>query len=64
MDTTKKNPDVKNDNWKEQKGKLKAKYPKLTESDLHFEEGKKDDMLKKLQTKLGITKEDLNKVIA
>ncbi len=63
MDTTKKTPEVKNDDWKVQKGKLKSKYPSLTDSDLHFEQGKKEDMLKRVQTKLGITKGELSKVI-
>jgi uncharacterized protein YjbJ (UPF0337 family) len=63
MDTTKKTPEVRIDNWKEQKGKLKSKYPILTDSDLHFEQGKKDEMFKNVQTKLGITKDELFKII-
>lgn len=46
-------------NWNEQKGKLKQKFAKLTDNDLMFEEGKKDEMLGKLQIKLGKTKEEL-----
>lgn len=66
METVKKPQNVQNvkkDNWTEQKGKLKAKFPKLTDADLQFEQGKKEDMLKKVQTKLGVTKEELSKVI-
>ena len=51
-------------NWNEQKGKLKQKFAKLTDDDLMFEEGKKDEMLGKLQIKLGKTKEELHKIIA
>ncbi len=51
-------------NWNEQKGKLKAKFATLTDNDLQFEEGKKDEMLGKLQTKLGKSKEELNAIIA
>jgi uncharacterized protein YjbJ (UPF0337 family) len=51
-------------NWNEQKGKLKQKFAVLTDNDLLFEEGKKDEMLGKLQVKLGKTKEDLNAIIA
>ena len=40
-------------NWNEQKGKLKKKFAVLTDNDLMFEEGKKDEMLGKLQIKLG-----------
>ena len=50
--------------WNEQKGKLKQKFATLTDKDLLFEEGKKDEMLGKLQIKLGKTKEELNKIIA
>ncbi|OFX25669.1 MAG: general stress protein CsbD [Bacteroidetes bacterium GWA2_31_9] len=50
--------------WKEQKGKLKQKFAFLTDNDLMFEEGKKDEMLGKLQIKLGKSMEELNKVIS
>lgn len=56
------NPDVKG-NWNEQKGKLKKKFPALTDSDLTFESGKKDEMFGRLQTKLGKTKDELHKLI-
>lgn len=32
-------------NWNEQKGRLKQKFAKLTDDDLMFEEGKKDEMI-------------------
>ena len=50
-------------NWNEQKGKLKQKFAKLTDDDLMFEEGKKDEMLGKLQINLGKTKEELHKIM-
>ncbi len=50
-------------NWDEQKGKLKQKFAKLTDNDLMYLEGKKDEILGKLQIKLGKTKEELNKII-
>ena len=50
-------------NWDEQKGKLKQKFAKLTDNDLLFLEGKKDEMIGKLQIKLGKTKEELQKII-
>ncbi|ESU25611.1 hypothetical protein FSS13T_18480 [Flavobacterium saliperosum S13] len=55
---------VKQPNWNEQKGKLKAKFSTLTDADLQYEEGKKDEMLRKVQTKLGKTKEELTAIIA
>ena len=49
--------------WNEKKGKLKQKFAFLTENDLMFEEGKKEEMYGKLQVKLGKTKEELYKII-
>ncbi|HMU09649.1 MAG TPA: CsbD family protein [Ferruginibacter sp.] len=51
-------------NWNETKGKLKQKFAILTDSDLLFAEGKQDEMLGKLQTKLGRTREEMRKIIA
>lgn len=51
-------------NWSEQKGKLKAKFPVLTDADLHYADGKKDEMFEKIQTKLGKTKEELNTIMS
>jgi uncharacterized protein YjbJ (UPF0337 family) len=50
-------------NWNEQKGKLKQKFATLTDNDLLFADGKKDEMFGKLQVKLGKTKEELHKII-
>jgi uncharacterized protein YjbJ (UPF0337 family) len=58
------NPTEIKGNWNEQKGKLKQKFAVLTDNDLMFEEGKKEEMLGKLQIKLGKTKEELHKIIA
>jgi uncharacterized protein YjbJ (UPF0337 family) len=43
--------------------KLKQKYATLTDNDLMFAEGKKDEMLGRIQAKLGKTKEELAKII-
>jgi uncharacterized protein YjbJ (UPF0337 family) len=50
--------------WNEQKGKLKQKFATLTDNDLLFEEGKKEEMLGRLQVKLGKTKEELHEIIS
>jgi uncharacterized protein YjbJ (UPF0337 family) len=50
-------------NWNEQKGKLKQKFATLTDNDLMLEEGKHDEMLGRLQIKLGKTKEEIHKII-
>ena len=51
-------------NWNEQKGKLKKAFGVLTDNDLMYEEGQKDEMLGKLQKKLGKTKEELHAIIS
>lgn len=51
-------------NWKELKGKLKQKYATLTDDDLLLIEGKRDEMLGRIQVKLGKTKEELHKLIS
>ena len=45
--------------WNEVKGKLKQKYARLTDDDLTFAEGKDDEILGRLEQKLGKTKEEL-----
>ncbi len=50
-------------NWETQKGKLKQKFAALTDNDLLFVTGKKEEMIGKLQIKLGKTKEELYKII-
>jgi uncharacterized protein YjbJ (UPF0337 family) len=49
--------------WNEVKGKLKQKYGQLTDDDLKFAEGKDEELLGRLQQKLGKTKEELRKEI-
>jgi len=49
--------------WNEVKGKIKQKYTQLSDDDLEFTEGKEDELLGRLQQKLGKSKEDLRKEI-
>lgn len=53
-------------NWNELKGKLKQKYADLTEDDLLFEEGKEEELLGRLQKKLGgsidTVKDEINRL--
>jgi uncharacterized protein YjbJ (UPF0337 family) len=56
-------PQIKG-NWNEQKGKLKQKFAILTDNDLLFAEGKKEEMMGKLQIKLGKTKEEMMKILS
>ena len=50
--------------WNEVKGKLKQKYALLTDNDVLLVEGKKEELLGRLQTKLEITKEEIQKIIS
>ena len=51
-------------NWNEVKGKLKQRYGQLTDDDVAFTEGKEDELLGRLQDKLGQTKDEIRKAIA
>ncbi len=51
-------------NWNETKGKLKQKFALLTDNDLLLVEGKQDEMLGRLQIKLGKTREEIQKFIS
>jgi uncharacterized protein YjbJ (UPF0337 family) len=50
-------------NWNEVKGKLKQKYAQLTDDDLKFAEGKDEELLGRLQQRLGKSKEELRRDI-
>jgi uncharacterized protein YjbJ (UPF0337 family) len=50
--------------WAEQKLALKKQFPTLTDADMMFEESKKEEMFAKIQTKVGKTKEEMQKIIA
>jgi hypothetical protein len=49
--------------WLEQKENLKQRFAALTDGDLKFEPGKKEEMLERLQMKLGISVEEIHKII-
>jgi uncharacterized protein YjbJ (UPF0337 family) len=50
--------DLKGD-WNQLKGKVKQAYGDLTDDDLKHEEGKDDELLGKLQTKTGKTRDEV-----
>ncbi len=49
--------------WNELKGKLKQQYGNLTDDDLAFSEGKEDELLGRLQKRLGRSKEEVRQMI-
>ncbi|WP_018127345.1 CsbD family protein [Balneola vulgaris] len=46
-------------NWNQVKGKLKQKYSDLTDDDLTYVDGKEDELLGRLQEKLGKSKDEV-----
>ena len=65
MTTTSGAPAPVSVDWNEQKKtKLKEKFSILTDTDLAFDEDRKDEMLAKVQVKLGKNKEELAAIIA
>ena len=49
--------------WNEVKGKLKQKYGQLTDNDLAFAEGKDEELLGRLQNRIGKSKDELRSEI-
>jgi uncharacterized protein YjbJ (UPF0337 family) len=47
--------------WNEWKGKLKKANASLTDDDLQYEEGQDDELLGRIQTKLGKTRDEVIK---
>lgn len=51
-------------NWNEIAGTLKQQFANLTDDDLLYKEGKEEELLGRLQQKLGKTKEELRNIIS
>jgi uncharacterized protein YjbJ (UPF0337 family) len=49
--------------WNEIKGKLKQQYGNLTDDDLAYAEGKDDELVGRLQKKLGKSAEEVQRMI-
>lgn len=50
-------------NWNEKKGKLKQKYAELTDDDLTYAEGKEDELIGRIQQRLGTSREEARKIV-
>lgn len=50
--------------WNELKGTLKQKYAQLTDDDLMDAKGKEEELLGRLQKKLGQKQDEIRKIIA
>ncbi len=53
-----------NGSWKEISGKLKQQYAILTDNDLLFVKGKEEELIGRLQSKLGKTKKEIRNILA
>ena len=51
-------------NWNVLKGKLKQKYANLTDDDFMFIEGKEDELIGRIQNKIGKTKREFEKLLS
>jgi len=49
--------------WEQIKGDLKKKFGKLTDDDLKYVEGEEEVLLGRLERKLGVKREELEKII-
>ena len=49
--------------WNEVKGKIKQAYGDLTDDDLTYSEGKDDEVIGKIQRRLGKTRDEVVKMI-
>ncbi len=52
------------EDWNITKGKLKQKYATLTDNDLLLVEGKQEELMARLQVKLGKTEKQIHALIA
>lgn len=50
--------------WNEVKGRLKEEYGELTDDDLQYREGKEDQLVGRLQQKLGKSKDEVRRIIS
>jgi uncharacterized protein YjbJ (UPF0337 family) len=50
--------------WDQVKGRLKQKYGQLTDDDLVYSEGKVDELVGRLEKKLGVAKDRITRLIS
>lgn len=50
-------------NWKVIKGSLMQEYADLTDNDLQFQEGQEEEMIGRIQKKIGKSKEEIKDFI-
>ena len=58
------NSDQASGNWKQFKGKVKEQWGKLTDDDMTMIEGKRDQLVGKIQERYGYAKDEAEKEVA
>jgi uncharacterized protein YjbJ (UPF0337 family) len=58
------NKDEASGNWKQFKGKMKDKWGKLTDDDMQVIEGKRDQLVGKIQERYGSTKDEAEREVS
>lgn len=58
-----KDPSNLHENWSETKEKLKNKFALLTNRDVLLIEGRMDEMMRRIESKLGKTKDEVRELI-
>ncbi len=49
--------------WNVAKGKLKQKYGQLTDDDLAYQKGREDELIGRIQKRVGHTREDIERAV-
>jgi uncharacterized protein YjbJ (UPF0337 family) len=49
--------------WNIAKGRLKQKFAKLTDNDLRYTEGQEDELIGRIQKRLGETREEVERIV-
>ena len=57
------NADILKGQWKQIKGTVKAKWGKLTDDDIELIEGRRDQLVGRVQERYGIAKDDAERQI-
>ena len=57
------NKDEASGNWKQFEGKMKEKWGKLTDDDMQVIEGKRDQLVGKIQERYGSSKDEAEKEV-
>lgn len=50
-------------NWSDQSKDLKSKYPQLTDSDLKYEKGNENELLKRMESRLNKKRDEVISIV-